>query len=161
MRWRIFHEHLTETSRELSEGCSLVRSSFRHARLFINSIFSCSPVNSDCWMFNSSARIAFASSMVNPRPLSRNLVFTVCKVSTPLSLKFISELMLASSLLSLWTLARAWWTSDLSRSGSYFVLEVELVEFKLVVEFDRADNVVFRCWNSSWARLSLACLMLT
>ena len=36
-----------------------------------------------------------------------------------------------------------------------------VVYLQLVVEFDRADNVVFRCWNSSWARLSLACLMLT
>ena len=37
--------------------------------------------------------------------------------------------MLASSRLSLCTRARAWWTSDLRRSGSYLVLEVELVEF--------------------------------
>ena len=53
----------------------------------------------------------------------------VWRVSTPLCLKSISELMLASSRLSLWTLALAWCTSDFRRSGSYFVLEVELVEF--------------------------------
>ena len=139
---------MTETSRELSEGWRRVRSSLRHARLFIRSFFSCSPVDSDCWMLRSSALIALASSILSPCPCSRNLVLTlqnieienilfsgfdytyVCSVSTPLCLKSISELMLASSLLSLWTLALAWWTSDLRRSGSYLVLEaVELVEF--------------------------------
>ena len=56
----------------------------------------------------------------------------VWRVSTPLCLKSTSEFMLASSLLSLWTLALAWWTSDLSRSGSYLVLELEAVEFTAI-----------------------------
>ena len=68
---------IAETSRELSEGCNLVRSSFKHARLFISSIFSCSPVYKDCWMFNSSVRIAVASSIVRPCPLSMNFTLTL------------------------------------------------------------------------------------
>ena len=68
---------IAETSRELSEGCNLVRSSFKHARLFISSIFSCSPVYKDCWMFNNSVRIAVASSIVRPWPLSINFTLTL------------------------------------------------------------------------------------
>ena len=68
---------MADTSRELSDCCSRVRSSLRQARLFISSIFSCSPVDSDCWMLSSSALIALASSIVRPRPLSRNFVLTL------------------------------------------------------------------------------------
>ena len=70
---------IAETSRELSEGCNLVRSSFKQARLFISSIFSCSPVKRDCWMFKSSVRMAVASSIVRPCPLSMNFTLTLKK----------------------------------------------------------------------------------
>lgn len=70
---------IAETSRELSEGCNLVRSSFKQARLFISSIFSCSPVKRDCWMFSNSVRIAVASSIVSPCPLSINFTLTLQK----------------------------------------------------------------------------------
>ena len=45
--------------------------------------------------------------------------------------------------------------------GQLGVTEQQSRYLQLVVEFDRADMVVFRCWNSSWARVSLACLMFT
>ena len=58
-----------------------------------------------------------------------NIKTYLFKVSTPLLLYSTSEWMFASSRRSRWTRALAWATSAFSRSGSYLVLVVEVVEF--------------------------------